>query len=85
MLALNDNRLGPDVPESLGGMTSLLALDLCDNKLMVLPSSLGDLPRIKHLWLARNVLESLPDSLAQLRWGCSALTQWGLHKACMMP
>jgi len=66
MLALNDNSLGPDLPESLGSLSALLALDLSDNKLLALPNRLGDLPVLKHLWLARNVLEALSESLAQL-------------------
>jgi hypothetical protein len=65
-LAANDNKLGPDLPESLFGMVNLLQLDVSDNHLTSLPSRLGELPKLKHLWCARNQLTALPDSVAHM-------------------
>jgi hypothetical protein len=65
-LAVNDNKIGPTLPETIFGLVNCTAIDLSDNSLAALPSRIGQLPALRHLWLARNRLESLPDSLGRL-------------------
>ena len=36
-LALNDNKIGPLLPETLHGLKKLVSIDLSDNKLIALP------------------------------------------------
>jgi Leucine-rich repeat (LRR) protein/GTPase SAR1 family protein len=55
-----------ELPESLGQLTQLKALDLRYNKLSPLPESLGQLTQLKALDLSYNQLSSLPESLGQL-------------------
>jgi len=74
-LALNDNMIGPLLPETMCAMTSLISLDLSDNQLHYLPNRLGEAFSLRHLWAARNQLQGIPDSLARL----SGLESLQLH------
>lgn len=59
------------VPESLGGISSLVLLGLRSNRLTRLPESIGRLKRLKELYVTDNALESLPESLGE----CSSLVK----------
>jgi len=52
------------LPESIGNITSLKALNLSFNKLEILPESIGDLTSLKELDLNYNKLTNLPASIS---------------------
>lgn len=55
-----------ELPESLGLLTQLLALNASNNQLTALPESLGQLTQLQMLDLASNQLTALPESLGLL-------------------
>ena len=55
-----------ELPESLGQLTQLQALNLAGNQLTALPESLGQLTQLQTLNLAGNQLTALPESLGRL-------------------
>ena len=55
-----------ELPESLGQLTQLQALNLSRNRLTTLPASIGQLTQLRALYLFNNQLSSLPESLGQL-------------------
>lgn len=59
------------VPESLGGISSLVLLGLRSNRLARLPESICALKNLKELYVTDNVLEALPESLGE----CSSLVK----------
>ena len=63
---LSNNAL-TTLPECLGRLGQLRALNLFANRLMILPESLGQLTELRSLNLFGNRLETLPDSLGRLR------------------
>ena len=65
MLYLGGNRL-QEIPEEVGGMSSLTSLVLCDNKLHSLPPSLVTLRRLQSLSLHNNQLSTLPPAMVKL-------------------
>ena len=50
------------LPETIGGLSYLVGLDLEFNYISILPESFGDLNNLKYLDLSSNDIESLPDS-----------------------
>lgn len=54
------------LPDSLGQLTQLQALDLSRNGLIALPEGLGRLTQLQRLNLEDNELETLPEGLSQL-------------------
>lgn len=63
------------LPDSIGKLTSLVQLNLSENRIVTLPSAIGGLTRLTKLDLHSNKLQSLPDSLGEL----SSLTDLDLH------
>ncbi len=61
-----DSKKLTELPESLGQLTQLQALDLTSNQLTALPESLGQLTQLQALFLSYNQLTALPESLGQL-------------------
>ena len=56
-----------DIPESVGSLTQLQALNLCDNKIEKIPSSVVHLHNLKTLSLHKNLIKTLPPELISLR------------------
>ncbi|KAL6899649.1 hypothetical protein ACP4OV_006307 [Aristida adscensionis] len=54
------------LPEPLGQIRGLLALDVYRNQLQVVPDAIGGLERLEELHLASNDLVSLPDTIGLL-------------------
>lgn len=54
------------LPDEIGGLTSLRALVLNDNQLTTLPESIGHLVNLKRLELDNNQLTTLPEGLFDL-------------------
>ncbi|KAL6634043.1 hypothetical protein ACP70R_026714 [Stipagrostis hirtigluma subsp. patula] len=54
------------LPEPLGQIRGLLALDVSRNQLQVVPDAIGGLEHLEELRLASNALVSLPDSIGLL-------------------
>jgi hypothetical protein len=65
-----------EVPEELGRLTTLTALNLQGNQLTSVPAELGRLTALTGLYLSRNQLTSVPAELGQL----TTLTQLYLHQ-----
>src|SRR5262245_32753462 len=55
-----------ELPESLGQLTQLQALNLSSNRLTSLPEWLGQLTQLQSLDLSINQLTTLPEQLGQL-------------------
>lgn len=65
-LSMTENVL-ETLPDSIGGLTGLVELDLSWNRLMCLPNSIGDLVNLKHLTILGNRgLVNLPDTMANI-------------------
>ncbi len=64
-LSLRNMKL-TELPESLGQLTQLKDLDLCDNQLTALPESLEQLTQLQDLDISDNQLTAVPKSLGQL-------------------
>ncbi|KAL6224362.1 hypothetical protein ACLB2K_003217 [Fragaria x ananassa] len=54
------------LPDSIGKLSSLLTLDLSENRLVVLPSTIGGLSSLTKLDLHSNRLTELPDTIGDL-------------------
>ncbi|XP_062221091.1 plant intracellular Ras-group-related LRR protein 2-like [Phragmites australis] len=54
------------LPEPMGRIRGLLALDVSRNQLQVVPDAIGGLEHLEELRLASNALVSLPDSIGLL-------------------
>ncbi|XP_061997447.1 plant intracellular Ras-group-related LRR protein 4 [Rosa rugosa] len=54
------------LPDSIGKLSSLLTLDLSENRLLVLPSTIGGLSSLTKLDLHSNRLTELPDTIGDL-------------------
>jgi Leucine-rich repeat (LRR) protein len=54
------------LPDAIGGLTSLLSLNLENNQLESLPNIFGGLTSLKILYLNNTQLESLPDTIGGL-------------------
>ncbi|XP_050366619.1 plant intracellular Ras-group-related LRR protein 4-like [Argentina anserina] len=54
------------LPDSIGKLSSLLTLDLSENRLLVLPSTIGGLLSLTKLDLHSNRLAELPDTIGDL-------------------
>lgn len=73
-----------ELPESLGQLTQLQALDLSNNQLTTLPDSLGQLTKLQSLNLSHNPLSSLPGFIGRLQrlevldLGCNTRRQEGI-------
>ncbi|GLJ40867.1 hypothetical protein SUGI_0845420 [Cryptomeria japonica] len=63
------------LPDSIGKLTSLVQLNLSENRIVILPSAIGGLTRLTKLDLHSNQLHSLPDSIGEL----SSLTELDLR------
>lgn len=63
---MGGNRL-TEVPSTLGQLTALQALVLCDNRLESLPSSIANLKNLKSLLLHKNILRTLPTEIITLK------------------
>lgn len=63
---MGGNRL-TDVPSTLGQLTGLQALVLCDNQLESLPGSIANLKQLKSLLLHKNRLRTLPTEIITLK------------------
>lgn len=56
-----------DVPETVGNLSQLQGLILCDNHIENLPTSIARLKHLKSLLLHRNRLKHLPRDIVSLR------------------
>ncbi|XWS42252.1 hypothetical protein CRYUN_Cryun17cG0152300 [Craigia yunnanensis] len=54
------------LPDSIGKLSSLITLDLSDNRIVALPDTIGDLSSLKKLDLHSNRIAQLPDSIGDL-------------------
>ncbi|KAJ0988125.1 hypothetical protein J5N97_006481 [Dioscorea zingiberensis] len=54
------------LPDSIGKLTSLINLDLSENRILVLPRTIGTLSSLTKLDLCSNRLAELPDSFGDL-------------------
>ncbi|CAN1170190.1 Plant intracellular Ras-group-related LRR protein 4 [Linum perenne] len=54
------------LPDSIGKLSSLVTLDLSDNRIMVLPPSIGGLSSLTRLDLHSNRIAQLPESIGDL-------------------
>ncbi|GAA0142325.1 scaffold/adaptor protein [Lithospermum erythrorhizon] len=54
------------LPDSIGKLSSLMTLDLSENKIMVLPGTIGGLSSLQKLDLRSNRVSELPDSVGDL-------------------
>lgn len=54
------------IPDSLGTLTQLEALDLSNSKFTALPRSIGKLARLRHLHVRHNQLRALPVEVCEL-------------------
>ncbi|PIN03763.1 Ras suppressor protein (contains leucine-rich repeats) [Handroanthus impetiginosus] len=54
------------LPDSIGKLTSLITLDLSENKIVMLPDSIGGLSSLKTLSLNGNKIHELPESIGGL-------------------
>ncbi|KAG5551567.1 hypothetical protein RHGRI_009840 [Rhododendron griersonianum] len=65
---LSDNKFSGEIPESLGSLCGLQALNISENKLTgIIPSSLANLTDLESLDLSRNLLSGeIPQQLTKL-------------------
>jgi Leucine-rich repeat (LRR) protein len=56
-----------EVPDTIGSLSMLQALNLCDNRIEWLPSSIARLHNLKTLSLHRNGIRTLPPELISLK------------------
>ena len=63
--SLRENNL-KCLPESIGQLTRLMELDLCENDFVSLPKSICQLSGLYKLLLSKNNLKCLPESIGQL-------------------
>jgi Leucine-rich repeat (LRR) protein len=56
-----------EVPESIGNLTQLQALNFCDNLIEKIPSTIAKLHNLKTLSLHKNRFRTLPPELISLR------------------
>lgn len=56
-----------DLPENIGKLTNITALEINYNNLVDLPESIGNLTSLRKLDLSNNQLTILPDSIGGLR------------------
>jgi hypothetical protein len=56
-----------EVPDTIGSLAMLQALNLCDNRIEKLPSSIARLHNLKTLSLHRNGIRTLPPELISLK------------------
>ncbi|CAL0311706.1 unnamed protein product [Lupinus luteus] len=54
------------LPDSIGKLSSLVTLDLSENRIMALPSTIGGLSSLTRLDLHSNGITELPDSIGNL-------------------
>lgn len=54
------------LPDSIGKLSSLITLDLSENRLVVLPDTIGGLSSLTKLDLHSNKISQLPDSIGDL-------------------
>ncbi|KAK8606694.1 hypothetical protein V6N13_052458 [Hibiscus sabdariffa] len=54
------------LPDSIGKLSSLITLDLSDNRIVALPDTIGGLSSLKKLDLHSNKIAQLPDSIGDL-------------------
>ncbi|XWS45662.1 hypothetical protein CRYUN_Cryun15aG0155500 [Craigia yunnanensis] len=54
------------LPDSIGKLSSLITLDLSDNRIVALPDTIGGLSSLKKLHLHSNMISQLPDSIGDL-------------------
>lgn len=54
------------LPDSIGKLSSLVSLDLSENRIMALPSTIGGLSSLTRLDLHSNRITELPDSIGEL-------------------
>ena len=54
------------VPDAIGALTNLKALNLHSNKIATLPASIGRLTALEELILFENNLSALPDAIGEL-------------------
>ncbi|KAI4327869.1 hypothetical protein L6164_020281 [Bauhinia variegata] len=54
------------LPDSIGKLSSLVTLDLSENRIMALPSTIGGLSSLTRLDLHSNRISELPDSLGEI-------------------
>ncbi|XP_061362212.1 plant intracellular Ras-group-related LRR protein 4-like [Gastrolobium bilobum] len=54
------------LPDSIGKLSSLVTLDLSENRIMALPSTMGGLSSLTRLDLHSNRIKELPDSVGDL-------------------
>ncbi|XP_022740488.1 plant intracellular Ras-group-related LRR protein 4-like isoform X2 [Durio zibethinus] len=54
------------LPDSIGKLSSLITLDLSDNRIVALPDTIGGLSSLKKLDLHSNRIAQLPDSIGDL-------------------
>jgi Leucine-rich repeat (LRR) protein len=66
LLALGANKIR-EVPEAIGSLSQLQALNLCDNRIEKIPSSIARLHNLKSLSLHKNLIRTLPPELVSLR------------------
>lgn len=66
-LTLNGNRNLQSLPETIGSMQSLLALNLNNNNIQALPETIGRLSHLSWLEADGNRLRSLPQSITALQ------------------
>ncbi|KAJ3677661.1 hypothetical protein LUZ60_003385 [Juncus effusus] len=54
------------LPDSIGKLSTLISLDLSENRILELPLSIGGLSSLKRLNLSSNRISKLPDSIGDL-------------------
>lgn len=78
-----------EVPETVGNLSQLQALILCDNHIDALPTSIARLANLKSLLLHKNRLKHLPRDIISLKnlvevckYYCASYhyTAWGCRK-----
>ena len=62
---MGGNRIA-EIPDELGYLTQMTALNLCDNRIESLPRTLANLRRLQSLSLHNNQLETLPTEIVSL-------------------
>ncbi|KAG9136996.1 hypothetical protein Leryth_013840 [Lithospermum erythrorhizon] len=54
------------IPDSIGKLSSLISLDLSENRILVLPGTIGGLSSLEKLDLHSNRISELPESIGEL-------------------